>query len=350
MKRLMGGEVTDQRQVAPSWEQFSDRDRLVHLVRTLQFSRDLIERIFCLAEVARTMNASRQGSAHLREALVGKRALLYFTQPSSRTFLSFQAAASILGMVTPEVRDRQTSSEMKGESPLDTVRTYATFHDLIIMRNPDAGFAEQCANHFVEYDIACQVVNAGSGQDDHPTQALLDVYTLYREFRERGGIAGKRILFVGDLARGRTARAFIQLLTLYEDVRIDLVSPKELSLRDDIRTLSENRFAEVREGQNIDLFLPEADAVYMTRVQSEWDDAGDAPNIDTSTYKLSQSRCAKLKSDAVVMHPLPRRDEIPISVDRDPRSRYWDQVENGMWARVGLIVHMLGREEQLRTA
>lgn len=326
------------------------RGRLVHMVRTHQFTRPLLEDIFDVADAARLLNTSRPGSIYLQDSLVGRRALLYFVQPSSRTFLSFQAAASMLGMSTSEVRERETSSEVKGESALDTVRTYAMYHDLIIMRYPEPGFSEQCARHFIDYDLRRHVINGGSGQDEHPTQALLDIYTLHREFYNRGGIDGKRILLVGDLARGRAARSLLQLLTLYEGVNVDLVSPSELRMKEDMLRLGEKYFTDIRVSDQIDKFLSDADAVYMTRVQSEYDSKDFSPQVDESGYALSDSRYGLLKSNAVVMHPLPRRDEIPTELDRDPRSRYWEQVENGMWARVGLIAHMLGCTERVKSS
>jgi aspartate carbamoyltransferase catalytic subunit len=319
------------------------------MVHTQQLTRSLLEDIFDIADAARLLNTSRPGSVYLQESLVGRRALLYFLQPSSRTFLSFQAAASMLGMATSEVRDPDTSSEVKGESALDTVRTYAMYHDLIIMRSPLAGFSEECARHFIDYDLRRHVINGGSGQDDHPTQALLDIYTLHREFYNRGGLDGKRILLVGDLARGRAARSLLQLLTLYEGVKVDLVSPAELRMKADILRLVEKHFTDLREGSKIDDFLPEADAVYMTRVQSEYNEKNFSPHIDKSSYALSLKRYGLLKSNALVMHPLPRQDEIPTELDRDPRSRYWEEVENGMWARAGLIAHMLGCGEHVKS-
>jgi aspartate carbamoyltransferase catalytic subunit len=331
-------------------DSLTSRGRLVHLVHTRQLSRPLLDDIFELADEARRLNTSRPGAIYLKECLVGRLALLYFVQPSTRTFLSFQAAAAVLGMSTAEVRSREVSSEMKGESALDSVRTFAMYHDLIVIRYPEPGFSEACARMFVDFDLRRHVINGGSGPDDHPTQALLDVYTLHREFYNRGGVDGKRILVVGDLARGRAVRSLLHLLARFHDVKVDLVSPGHLRLHDDVRALADEHFTEVREGVEIEKFLPEADAVYMTRIQSEYDAARADVPADVRAYALSEDRLALMRADAVVMHPLPRQAEIPVSLDRDPRSRYWDQVENGMWARVGLIAHMLGCDARIRAA
>jgi aspartate carbamoyltransferase catalytic subunit len=331
-------------------DSLTSQGRLVHLVHTRQLSRTLLEQMFEVADEARRLNTSRPGAMYLRECLVGRLALLYFVQPSTRTFLSFQAAASVLGMSTAEVRSREISSEMKGESALDSVRTFAMYHDLIVIRYPEPGFSEACARMFVEFDLRRHVINGGSGPDDHPTQALLDLYTLHREFYNRGGVDGKRVLVVGDLARGRAVRSFLHLLARFDDVKVDLVAPDQLRLGPDVRALVDEGFVEVREDNEIEKFLPDADAVYMTRVQSEYDaEDADVP-ADVRAYALSEERVAMMRPNAVIMHPLPRQAEIPVSLDRDPRSRYWDQVENGMWARVGLIAHMLGCDARIKAA
>jgi aspartate carbamoyltransferase catalytic subunit len=305
--------------------------------------------MFDIAEAARRLNTSPPGAAYLQQSLVGRLALLYFVQPSTRTFLSFRAAASLLGMSAAEVRDPAVSSEMKGESALDSIRTFAMYHDLIVIRYPEAGFSEECANFFVDHDLRRHIVNGGSGKDDHPTQALLDLYTLHREFYSRGGIDGKRILLVGDLARGRAVRSFVHLLTKYEGVQIDLVSPPEFRMSADIMNLGLGVKAGMRESEKIEDFLPEADAVYMTRVQSEYDDHARTSESVVQSYGLNLERVAMMRPDSIIMHPLPRQNEIPDVIDRDPRSRYWDQVENGMWVRVALISHMLGCDARIRS-
>jgi aspartate carbamoyltransferase catalytic subunit len=221
------------------------------------------------------------------------------------------------------------------------------YHDLIIIRYPEPGFSEQCAGFFVDHDLRRHVINGGSGKDDHPTQALLDMYTLHREFYSRGGVDGKRILLVGDLARGRAVRSLVHLLTRYEGVRIDLVSPPQLRLADDLMEVSRKTFEDVRESEEIEDFLADADAVYMTRVQSEYDPHIEVSESAIESYGLTEDRVAMMKADSVIMHPLPRRNEIPITLDRDPRSRYWEQVENGMWVRVALIAHMLGCDARI---
>ena len=253
-------------------------------------------------------------------------------------------------MSTAEVTSKTTSSEVKGESPLDSVHTFAMYHDLIVIRSPDAGFSEQCALLFAENDVHSHIINGGAAMEQHPTQALLDVYTLSREFSRRGGIDGKRILLVGDLARGRAVRSLIYLLGKYRGISIDLAAPTELRLGDDMKDYMHRRGIEFRESQNVDQFISEADAVYMTRIQDEYDLELPAGNVDYTSFCLSKHSLTLLKTNAVVLHPLPRRAEIPLFVDHDPRSRYWEQVENGMWARVALIAQMFDCELRIKSA
>ena len=327
---------------------FSRHGRLEHLVFTQQFRLDLLESLFQTADRARNLSSTRIGADYLRHCLPNKRTLLYFVQPSTRTLLSFQAAASILGMSCSVVSSTQTSSELKGETPFDSVHTFAMYHDMIVIRYPEARFAETCAAAFTEQGLQKHIINGGSGMDQHPTQALLDIYTLDREFRRRGGIWGKRLMIVGDLARGRAARSLIYLLGKFEGVRIDLVSPRTMQLKPDLKEYMTHHGIDFRESTSMEPFLAEADAIYMTRVQNEYTDS-EIPSAD-APYVLSLTMYAKLRSDCAVLHPLPRREEIPTSADVDPRSRYWEQVENGMWARVALLAHMFDCDSMIRAA
>ena len=329
---------------------FSKGNRLLHLITTQQFTRPLLEDIFDLGERARRLYTTRIGAAFLRECLPNRRALLYFVQPSTRTFLSFQAAAAILGMATAQVTSPETSSEAKGESPLDSVHTFAMYHDLVVMRYPTAGFADECARRFLQIGGDKHIINGGSGMDQHPTQALLDVYTLHREFTRRGGIDGKRVAVVGDLARGRAARSLIYLLSKYTGVSIDLVSPASLRMKDDLKEYMAAKGMTFHEHDRIGDWVTHADALYMTRIQDEYDAVSPAGTLDYGQYSVTDDVLHRLKSDAVILHPLPRRAEIPPAVDSDPRSRYWEQVENGMWARVALISHMFEADLRIRAA
>ena len=315
-----------------------------HALFAQQYDRASLERICELATHVRKIAKTRGGMRFLQDLLAEKHAMLYFTQPSTRTFLSFYAACQILGIQTAEVRDATTSSEIKGESQEDSVRTFSSYFDLLIMRHPVGGFAERIAWLLSHSERPVPVLNAGSGKDQHPTQALLDIYTLQRSFAKHGGIDGKHIAFVGDLARGRTVRSLAYLLRHFEEVRASFVAPDALQIGADILAVLDEAGMEYRVTDDFRKTLPDADAVYMTRIQDEWDQSHESRAIDTSSYHLLAEDLKLMKEHAIIMHPLPRRNEIDVEVDRDPRAMYWRQVRNGMWARVALMLLVFDRD------
>lgn len=322
--------------------------RIYHVLLAQQFTRAELDRLGALATRIRFLAKSQDGMLFLRALLSHKRAMLYFTQPSTRTFLSFCAACQILGMAIGEVRDTATSSEYKGESREDSVRTFSSYFDMIVMRSEVGGLAERMAWVLSNSERPVPIINAGSGKDQHPTQALLDTYTLQRSFEQRGGIDGKTIVFVGDLARGRTVRSLAWLLTKYEGVKQVFVAPEPLQLQPDILELLERAGADVRLTDDFDAAIPEADAVYMTRIQDEWDTVkGESSVIDISRFSFTTRHLSLLKPDGIIMHPLPRRQEISTDVDRDPRAMYWRQMRNGMWVRAALIASIFGRDADI---
>lgn len=325
------------------------RETLRHVLSSSQFDRPFLDYLCQLTNTIRRFDKSREGLAYLRSLLPHKRAMLYFTQPSTRTFLSFQSACHIVGITASEIRDAATSSERKGESVEDSLRTFSSYVDLIIMRSPIAGLCERVAGLLDATPRPVPIVNAGSGPDEHPTQALLDIYTLTRSLRLRGGIDGKTICMVGDLKRGRTVRSLARLLANYEDVRIVFASPPAFRIADDLRT--DLAFAGVA-FEETDEFLPavaEADAVYMTRIQDEYDIAADGSAVeDYKRYHLRAEHLPSLKDDCVIMHPLPRRDELDPAIDQDPRAKYWRQERNGMWVRVAVLAMLFGVDDKVQ--
>ena len=319
--------------------------RPFHVLVAQQFDRPQLEALGWLATQIRRIAKTEEGMTFLRGLLPNQRAMLYFTQPSSRTFLSFCAACQILGINLGEVRDTATSSELKGESQEDSVRTFSSYFDLIVMRTQVGGLAERMAWLLSNTERPVPIINAGSGKDQHPTQALLDVYTLQRSFERRGGIDGKVVVFVGDLARGRTVRSLSWLLTTYRDVTMHFIAPRELQIGDDILGLLRHAGVHYELGEEFESAIPRADAIYMTRIQDEWDSAaGESRKVDTSRYHFTREHLRLLKPDAVIMHPFPRRQEIAADVDRDPRAVYWRQMRNGMWIRSALIATLFGKE------
>jgi len=334
-------------------------DKPFHVVLAQQFDRTTIEQLCQLADMIRAVGAARQGTQFLRTLLSHRRAMLYFIQPSTRTFLSFTAACQIVGMPFNEVRDRSTSSEVKGESEEDTIRVLSQYFDLIIMRHPAEGFAEHVAQILNDMPRTIPVINGGSGKDQHPTQALLDIYTLYRCFGRlsdatgqsryaRNPFAGKSIAFVGDLKRGRTVRSLTYLLCRYPGIRLLFVSPPELQIGADILDYVTRHGIEYETSEDLRGHIGDCDAVYMTRMQDEWDVAGESAKIDYGRYSLTYEMAGTFKPSLAILHPLPRRHELDQRLDALPQAQYWAQVRNGMWMRAALIASIFNVDIAIR--
>ena len=207
------------------------------------------------------------------------------------------------------------------------------------MRSPVAGLCDKMAAHLDSTPRSVPIINAGSGPDQHPTQALLDMYTLYRSFQRDNGIDNKTICMVGDLKRGRTVRSLSRLLENYENIKIIFSSPKEFAIESDLRNYLQNcNNITFEETTNFEEAIAASDAIYMTRIQDEWDDvSGESAGIDTLKYHLKYKHLDMLKPGCSILHPFPRRDELDPKIDADPRAKYWRQERNGMWTRVALI-------------
>ena len=353
----------------------ADRGRPFHVIDPEPFDRAFLDEICTLATEVRTIAKRREGRLRLQGLLRDRRAMLYFTQPSTRTFLSFNNACHVLGIRTSEIRDPATSSEVKGESLEDSIRTFSSYVDVIIMRSREAGLAARAARMMDSIARPVPIVNAGSGPDQHPTQALLDVYTLDRSFAGRGGIEGRTIGMMGDLARGRTVRSLCHLLRHYPGVRLKFISPAKFRMRPDVKRLLGRHGIEFEETDAPGGVLPELDALYLTRLQSEYDrpverdgpaaragddaqgatvhgpaepgGSGSAP-YDHARYGIGPDELRRMKADAIVMHPLPRGPELDPRVDEDPRAMYWRQERNGMWVRAALLIRIFEAESGLR--
>jgi len=319
--------------------------RPYHVLVAQQFDRETLDNLCDLATRIRRIAKSKTGMNFLSDLLAHKRAMLYFHQPSSRTFLSFYAACQILGIGLAEVRDPSISSEQKGESMEDSVRTFSSYFDMIIMRTPIQGFVDKMAWMLSNTERPLPIINAGSGKDQHPTQALLDIYTLQRSFEKCGGLSNKHILFCGDLKRGRTVRSLSRLLTLYPDIKQTFAAPDRLQIGDDILQFLKNANVEFNVTSDFKGSIPCADAIYMTRIQDEWDTApGESSKIEMSDYEFTGVDLGRLGRNSIIMHPLPRRHEIDTACDSDPRAVYWRQMRNGMWIRCALIATIFGRD------
>ena len=314
-----------------------------HILKSDQFDRQFLDEIFDITNKLRKVARSKRGRDYLRTIMSDKRAMLYFTQPSTRTFLSFLNACQILGIQTSEIRDPNTSSELKGETSEDAIRTFSSYVDLIIMRSPVAGLADRVASLLDETPRRVPIINGGSGKDEHPTQALLDIYTLRRSFSKTNeDIDGKKIAMVGDVLRGRTVRSLARLIRHFKDSEVFFVSPKELMIADDLRKYLKTHNVKFQETTDFESVIPEVDAIYMTRIQDEHDAKNESKAIDYSKFYFTFDHLKKIKKNCFIMHPLPRRLEIDVKVDADPRAKYWRQERNGMWTRVALIAKIFG--------
>ncbi len=322
-------------------------DRLFHVLDPRQFSRALLDELCRFTTRVRTIAKAREGARSLQTLLANKRAMLYFTQPSTRTFLSFNNACHVLGIRTSEIRDPSISSEVKGESFQDSIRTFSSYVDVIIMRTWGEGMAAQSAALMDRIRRPVPIINAGSGKDQHPTQALLDIYTLERSFENRGGIDGKVIGLMGDLKRGRTARSLAYLMKNYSNVRLVFIAPESFRMESPLKEHLKESGIDYYETEKLDDVISELDAVYVTRLQAEYDTSGESKGYEHARFKIGLKEMKKLKADAIVMHPLPRGPELDPHVDADPRAMYWRQERNGMWMRAALLIKILGVENEL---
>jgi aspartate carbamoyltransferase catalytic subunit len=299
---------------------------LGHVISAEQFDRMLLDHLFLRAAALADVRDDRL--AHRVMATL-------FYEPSTRTRLSFESAMLRLGgSVIGTEAARTFSSAIKGETLEDTVRMVSTYADLIVLRHDEAGAAARAASV-----ASVPVVNAGDGPGEHPTQALLDLYTIEREL---GHIDGVRVAFCGDLRFGRTARSLALLLALYPDVRLTFVAPPVIQVGGDILARLEARGVPCTLADQLTDVLDDVDVVYQTRVQKErftdpleYEQARTAIRIDGAIMR-------QLPAKAIVMHPLPRVDEIAPEVDADPRAAYFRQAANGVAIRMALLEMLLG--------
>lgn len=326
----------------------NDQARIQSLIYTQQFSRELIERLVNCAEKIQAMMSDVGGRRRLKESLADKAISLYFPQASTRTFTSFSFAAQALGMMVEEIRDTEVSSITKGESELDSLLTLASISDAIVLRQFDPDLALLISYELGVRGMDIKVINGGSGSDQHPTQALLDIFTLLTHFRQtcsEFGDAEKTVAFVGDLKRSRTARSLSYLLALYPKIKQVFVAPEELQMGDDLcEYLTENSI-EYSKTAGLEEVIPEADAFYMMRIQDEYSATSEELRRHYEQYHLTADKVKRMQDTACILHPLPRRAEIPIEIDRNHRAKYWDAVRYGKIMRMALLLYMFGRED-----
>ena len=304
---------------------------LQHVVESQQFDRNLLELVFTTADM---MKADLQGERKLAKFLDGKIMASLFYEPSTRTRFSFESAMRRLGgeVITTE-NAREFSSASKGESLADSTRIINGYADVIVMRHNEAGSAVRAA------EISrIPIINAGDGAGQHPTQALLDVYTIADSFP---GMNGLKIALVGDLRYGRTVRSLSYLLTKYDDMELIFVAPQVCKMELDIKKYLDKYQVPWHEEENLAAVVSEVDCIYMTRVQKERFHSAEDYQTAASKYILTPELVGRMNPDSIIMHPLPRVDEIPPEVDSAPQARYFEQAQNGLYIRMALLYLLL---------
>jgi len=297
----------------------------------MDFSVEEMDRLFDVAE------SIIKNPAAYADVCKGKLLATLFYEPSTRTRFSFEAAMLRLGGQVIGFSEPNSSAVSKGESIADTIRTVACYADLAVMRHPKEG-SVSVASRF----SPIPVVNAGDGGHQHPTQTLTDLLTIKLE---TGNFDNITVGLCGDLKFGRTVHSLIQALLRYKGVRFVLISPEELRVPEYVRESMQKAGAEFEETRDLLKFLPELDALYMTRVQKErFFNEEDYVRLKDS-YIVNKAKLATAKEKLMILHPLPRVNEISTDVDSDPRATYFRQAENGMYVRMALIMELLGMKE-----
>ncbi|XP_074320232.1 aspartate carbamoyltransferase, chloroplastic [Silene latifolia] len=304
---------------------------LEDIIEAQQFDRETLSAIF---EVAKQMEKVEKGSPG-SEILKGYLMATLFYEPSTRTRLSFESAMKRLGgeVLTTE-NAREFSSAAKGETLEDSIRTVEGYSDIIVMRHFESGAAKRAAA-----TAGIPVINAGDGPGQHPSQALLDVYTIEREIGKLDGIT---VALVGDLANGRTVRSLAYLLAKYNDVKIYFVAPEVVRMKDDIKDYLTSMNVKWEESADLKEVASKCDIVYQTRIQRErFGERVDLYEAARGKYIVDQEVLNVMPKHAKVMHPLPRLDEITVDVDDDPRAAYFRQAKNGLYIRMALLKLLL---------
>ncbi|GAB4475289.1 MAG: aspartate carbamoyltransferase [Anaerolineales bacterium] len=314
----------------PFGEQRTGRFYGKDILSVKQFSRSDLEYIFGVAHEMREM-VERIGTFDL---LKGKILANLFYEPSTRTSSSFTAAMERLGGSVIPINEVRYSSVAKGESLPDTVRTLECYADVIVLRHPEIGASALAAQYARK-----PIINAGDGVGEHPTQALLDLFTIVSELNQVDGLT---VTMLGDLKYGRTVHSLARLLSLY-DVKLNYVSPEILRMPQEIIAELNEKGIVQKEYTTLDDVLPQTDVLYVTRVQKERFENMDDYESVKDAYVITPEVMREAKDRMIVMHPLPRVGEISMEFDSDPRAAYFRQMEYGLYVRMALLAMVLGR-------
>jgi len=308
---------------------------LKHVYESQQFDLELLDIVFKITDEMKNDVSAKQ--RQYADALKDKIMASLFYEPSTRTRFSFESAMARLGgsILTTE-NAKEFSSAAKGETLYDSTSVMCGYADIIVMRHNEPGSAKIAAEV-----SSVPVINAGDGSGQHPTQALLDLYTIKDNFQT---IDGLTIAMVGDLKYGRTVRSLSYLLTKYDNVKIYYVSPSVCKMDDDIKEYLSTNKVEWEEVDSLEKVLPLVDCVYMTRIQKERFHDPEDYEMAAGKYILDLKKIKLMKEKSIIMHPLPRVDEISQEVDKDPRAQYFNQAKNGLYVRMALLYLLIGNE------
>jgi aspartate carbamoyltransferase catalytic subunit len=314
-----------------------------HILSVGQFTREDVERIFQVADDMRPYAMRRRITRVLEGAIVSN----MFFEPSTRTRVSFGSAFNLLGGEVRETTEVKASSLAKGESLYDTARVLSGYSDVIVMRHPEAGSV-------AEFAAASRVpvINGGDGPNEHPSQALLDLYTMRQEMADkesglRGGLDGLRIALIGDLKYGRAVHSLCKLLALYDDVSLRFVSPPELEIPEDIATDLRHRGHRVESYHTMEDGIHDVDILYVTRTQEERFPSQDEADKYRGLFRLNQSIYTQhCEPNTVIMHPLPRdsrsqAQELDDDLNQNPNLAIFRQTDNGVLVRMALFALVL---------
>jgi aspartate carbamoyltransferase catalytic subunit len=313
--------------------------RGAHIISVQQFTREDVDLVFRVADSMEPYAHRQRISKALDGAILGN----MFFEPSTRTRVSFGCAFNLLGGHVRETTDVKTSSITKGESLYDTARVISGYSDVIVMRHPQPGSVAEFAKA-----SRVPVINGGDGPNEHPSQALLDLYTIKKELLSKNiGIDGMHIAMVGDLKHGRTVHSLTQLLLLYKDIRFTLISPNELRMPETIVTSLKEAGHEVVETEDMEQGLSDNDTVYLTRIQEERFESKLEADIYRGRFRLNQAIYTRnCQPNTVIMHPLPRdsreeANELDNDLNQHPNLAIFRQTDNGVVVRMALFALIL---------
>lgn len=295
---------------------------LKHVISAKGFNTSSLQLIFSLADNIKNNKFNPR-------TLAGKIMATLFYEPSTRTRLSFESAMLRLGGTYIATENAsEFSSAIKGETLEDTIRIVNFYSDIIVLRHPNSGASEIAAKY-----SKIPIINAGDGNGEHPTQALLDLYTIFSKFRKKTF----EIAMVGDMANYRSSHSLSYLLSLYPQIKISYVSPKKLSIPKNLKNHLIKKKVKFKEVENLEEGIKNVDVIYQTRIPKEYQSASDYKKYK-GKYVIDKQTLRKISKNSLIMHPLPRVDEITSDVDSDPRAIYFEQARNGIFIRMALLL------------